>query len=483
MTDSAKIKIEGDNAALKKSLAESRAMLEAFGKMYDEKVHGARTEASTSGGAGGPAGGGGFMAGFGDFAKQALATFTGLGALQTVQGALSKLKSMILETIQAAADLEVSLIKFDVLFRNAGEGVGFFVSELEGMQRKIGEATGFSSGAVRDSMSVFLKYGQIQGEVFEKGLENAADLAAFMGVDMVRAAEMMGRALQNPAQGMLLLSRAGVRLTKEEKERIKNLQDSMQIQKAQVALNDIIATKFGGLAKRMKEETFAGAMEDVTTEMNKAFSEVGKVLLPSLKDALVLLTDMVNLAKTFGTALAGAAATLIEGAKFLRDVVANLDVGTDWLNDAILEATGHGTRKERAAELARNWTDEEMLRATKTELQNYKARKGIEWGDANDAQAREAMRKAAGLPPTLGTPEEQPSGKSLEGTFEDLEATWKRISGASAENSTTAAVDEQTAQMGADNKELIAEAKTSNALLGDIAFLMSGMPKPGEMAS
>ena len=482
MTDSATIKLEGDNAALKKSLAESRAMLEAFGKMYDEKMRGRGGR-----GGGGGAVGGGFTAGLGDFAKTALATFTGMGALQTFSGALAKLKSVLQESIKVASDFEVSLIKFDVLFRNAGEGVGFFSSELENMQERIDSTTGYSKGAVRDSMSVFLKYGQIQGEVFEKGLENAADLAAFMGVDMVRGAEMLGRALQNPAQGMLLLSRAGVRLTKEEKTRIKNLQDSMQIQKAQVALNEIITAKFGGLAERMKNETFAGAWEDVTTELSASFKEIGQALLPGLKALIPSLVIAIKEIAKIGAeltpvanALLWAAGLFAEGAHSLRDIGGqrNREAGDDpelygreWVrrDNAARKAAQKGAIPESENYIDMFGLSRKRPKRTMTEKERQAA--------MDDAA------RAEGFVPKTGKPEEQPSGKSLEGTFEDLEATWRRISGASAENSTTEAIDEQTAMLDTSNKEMLVETRTTNVLLEELVYYMTGMPKPGDMAS
>lgn len=509
MTDKATIQIAGDNDPLKKSLAQSKQILQNFAKQAAGSsiglsggaslghsrfaqpwaVYGSRVGLSappappTSPAPPMPShGSGSWFDSLGDFAKHALSTFTGFGAFTTVTGALHKIKDALKEATRAAMDYETSMLKFDVMFTNTGHKAGFFKSELAAMNEELQKTSGFSGGQVRSSMNAFFKLEGIQGDIFKRGLETSADLAAFMGTEMSHAAEMLGRALQNPAQGMMLLSRAGVRLTKEERNRIKELQNSMQIEKARSELLDIVERKFGGLAKRMKEETLSGALGELQATLHHTFADVGKAMLPALKELIPQLKVMVKELGEIGKELMPVAALFLKIAGLLAEGTASLrDIGglrrfqtepgfnkltgeqESWHTPGSKRWNEEQARKKKAFDERR--FDEPETYYDMFGLPHKRPKKPMT-DEAKQAAMDEAARRE-GFIPRKGKIEEMPLAASLEGTFENIEETWKRISGAGKGDgeSTGEAIDDLETTLSVNQQKQLDEAKTQTATM------------------
>lgn len=127
----------------------------------------------------------------------------------------------------------------------------------------------FKVGDILDVSGYLLTFDKISKETLPRATQAVIDLAAKMKTDLRSAALSLGIALDNPAEGLTRLGRAGVKFTAEEKEQIKALVEAGKAAEAQTMIFDKLEHKVGG---------FAAATQTSMGEMAaKIEAAVGKV--------------------------------------------------------------------------------------------------------------------------------------------------------------------------------------------------------------
>ena len=132
-----------------------------------------------------------------------------------------------------------------------------------------------------------LTFGNVAGEQFDRAQQAAIDMATRMGSDPQNAAIMLGKALNDPINGIAALTRVGVQFSAQQKEQIKQYAESGQAAKAQAVILAEVEKQFAGSAQAAAN---ADPMRKLTVEFNKAAEAIGTAilpLLPVLTDALV----------------------------------------------------------------------------------------------------------------------------------------------------------------------------------------------------
>jgi hypothetical protein len=166
--------------------------------------------------------------------------------------------------VREARNAEQEIARLDAVLRATGFSSGFVRTELEGMSRALAESTMFDDGDIQTAQAALLKFGNIQGEVFERGLTLSADLAALMGTDIPAAANLVGKALQSPAEGVGALERNIGKLNGSQDRLIKDLVESGRLYEAQ------------GEVLRILQERVGGTAEALNTGLTKATADAGK---------------------------------------------------------------------------------------------------------------------------------------------------------------------------------------------------------------
>lgn len=118
-------------------------------------------------------------------------------------------------------------------------------------------------------------------DVFNRATEAALDLSQKGFGDLSSTNKMLGKALNDPIQGITALSRAGVTFTDEQKETIKTLQATGRTLDAQKIILKEVESQVGGTAEAFGQTT-RGKLE----RSKRAFEEMQKTLARALLPAL-----------------------------------------------------------------------------------------------------------------------------------------------------------------------------------------------------
>jgi hypothetical protein len=122
-----------------------------------------------------------------------------------------------------------------------------------------------------------LTFGHIHGRVFDLAQKAIVDYAARTGTELPEAAQMLGKALQEPIQGTLALRRAGIFLSPVQQQVIKNLMQSSVAGsgfKAQMVILNEVMKRYGGSALA-STKTLAGSFGQLKISVNSTLESFG----------------------------------------------------------------------------------------------------------------------------------------------------------------------------------------------------------------
>lgn len=156
--------------------------------------------------------------------------------------------------------------------RSTGGVANVSARQIQNFSQRMQDLTGIQQETVIEGQNLLLTFTNVRNEVgagndiFTQASTAMADLSVAMGTDMTSASMLVGKALNNPLQGLSALSRAGVQFTDQQREQIEWMVESGNVMGAQKIILDELETQFGGSAAAFGETTagqFARAKEAV----------------------------------------------------------------------------------------------------------------------------------------------------------------------------------------------------------------------------
>lgn len=241
---------------------------------------------------------------------------------QQLTGALATLASagFVNAAIRKAQEAEQAQNRLSAVIKATGGAAGLAREEYDQLADSLAEVTQFDDESLRGAQATLVKFGNIHGQVFRDALKLSADLAAFMGSDVPEAAQMLGRSLQSPTEGLTLMERQFGKLTQAQEEHVNELVRQGRAVEAQNAVLDIWRQKIGGVAEQMNTG-LTKATRDVAKAWNELLETLGKEgsrLNRSLEGATTLMKDFKGELEGAKTPLGDLAAATLDWLATLR---------------------------------------------------------------------------------------------------------------------------------------------------------------------
>ena len=184
----------------------------------------------------------------GGFGKEVgrLAAFAGVGiALKAIFGA----------TIES----EHALAQLDARLKSTGGAAGLSREQLIAMATSLQNVSTFSDEAVLGAENIILRFGRIGKEIFPQVVKAALDVSVATGKSLPEAAELLGRAFNNPVRGIRAMEQAGAHFTVAQKEQINVMDESGRVTDIQRMFLERLAVASGGSAEALRG-TLGGAL-------------------------------------------------------------------------------------------------------------------------------------------------------------------------------------------------------------------------------
>jgi hypothetical protein len=238
-----------------------------------------------------------------------LAPYIGLGAIAR-------------EIVTNSIASQRAIAQLGAVVKSTGGVAGRSVGQLQEMATALSKVSTSGSKAIMAGQSMLLMFTNIRGKTFDDATKAVLDLATAMASsgggepDLASAAQLVGKALQDPITGSTMLRRAGVILSEQQQQAIKDFMALNDVASAQGVILKQLAVQTGGSAAAMKN-TLGGALGGLSSAWNGLFvvsqeSSAGIVrAINGITNALPKLRDALNTVLSVGQQLASGGPGLV----------------------------------------------------------------------------------------------------------------------------------------------------------------------------
>lgn len=229
--------------------------------------------------------------------------------------AFAALTGTVVGLVAAFREQEIQEQKTAAILKAQGNAASVTAQQVYDMASALQRVTIFGDEVILEAQNMLLGLTKLSKDGFERASLAALDLATFMGIDAKSAAQQLGKALANPAEGLSALSRAGIKFSKDQERMITALSETGRVADAQNMILQILEGRIGGLAKAGAQGS--GKLIQLKDVIGDIAEEIGRNLVPTLaKGAEIILpfaralSENKEFAKTSATLLlVGAAVT------------------------------------------------------------------------------------------------------------------------------------------------------------------------------
>lgn len=243
-------------------------------------------------------------------------------AVQAFNKAAQVLSKTIKESISAYVEQEKQNKRLESVLKSTKNAVGLTAKEISQMSMSLADVTTFGDEAILSAQNILLTFTKIGNDTFPSATESVLNMSEALGTDLKNSSIQIGKALNDPIQGISSLSRAGVQFTAAQKEMIKGLVESNDIADAQAIILKELETQFGGAAIAARD-TFGGALKtlknvqgDLMEGFGRIVAIIGRDIVENIIKGTKAITDFITNAKTLETVI-----TIFEVSKeIIKDV-------------------------------------------------------------------------------------------------------------------------------------------------------------------
>jgi len=203
---------------------------------------------------------------------------------------IQKLGEALKFSVKEALDGQKEQAKLEQTIKATGSAAGLTAKQVTAMAQQLQDVTTFSEGAIVTGQSLLLTFKNIGGDVFPRVTKAMLDMSASMDQDLSSSAMQLGKALNDPVEGMAALSRVGVQFTEVQKQTITKFMEQNDIASAQNVILKELESQFGGVAEAMGATDF-GQWQQFKNDIADLGDAFGVLLLPALREATKLMRE------------------------------------------------------------------------------------------------------------------------------------------------------------------------------------------------
>lgn len=197
------------------------------------------------------------------------------------------------ESVKAFEEEQKVTAQTAAVIKSTGDASGVTAQQVHDLAVSLQNQTAFSDDAVQSGENMLLTFTSIGKDIFPQATSTILDMSTALGQDLQSSAIQLGKALNDPINGVTALRRVGVQFTDSQKEQIKTLVDSGKTMDAQKLILQELQREFGGSAKAAGD-TFAGQMERAKNQLDEFKKSTGEFIVEGLTPVIKGFLDWVD---------------------------------------------------------------------------------------------------------------------------------------------------------------------------------------------
>jgi len=201
--------------------------------------------------------------------------------------------------VKSFSDSEQQLAQLDAVLKSTGGAAGVTRDMAIDLASGFQKVTRFSDETIMSAENMLLTFTNLGKNIFPEATKTVLDMSTALGQDTKSSAIQLGKALNDPIDGITALTRVGVKFTQSQKDMITALVKAGKVEEAQAIILKELQTEFGGSAVAAGK-TFAGQLDILRNKIDDFMETIGSRLMPIV---MALLTGLTTGLGTFFQAI------------------------------------------------------------------------------------------------------------------------------------------------------------------------------------
>jgi vacuolar-type H+-ATPase subunit E/Vma4 len=238
--------------------------------------------------------------------KQANAAFNNLqGSVRSlganfalVGAAIGVVGVAIAKNVEALARIETINAQTTQTITSMGNAANISAAEVEALAGRLESLTAVEAESIQEGANLLLTFGNIRDElgegndIFSQTTEIMVDMGVALKKGPVETATMLGKALNDPIQGLTALRRVGVSFTEQQIAQVKAMQESGDLMGAQKLILAELQKQYGGSGAAFAK-TFTGQLQLMSHELGAIGEEATMAVMPALQMMVEQLRELI----------------------------------------------------------------------------------------------------------------------------------------------------------------------------------------------
>jgi phage-related minor tail protein len=232
------------------------------------------------------------------FTKNIAGIAAGVGVANLLSTGFGIVRDAAGDMMQAAMDSNRGIAQTNAVLASTHGVSGQTAQSIASMADQFQDLEGVDDDVTRSAANMLLTFTNIKGDVFPGATQAALDMSTALGQDSAQSAMMLGKALNDPIEGVSALRRVGVQLTDQQEKQIKTLMKHGDVAGAQKVILGELSKEFGGSAKAAGDA--AGPMGKLSLVWQDVGKSIGNMLIPAMQQAATVAIGVINFFQTGG---------------------------------------------------------------------------------------------------------------------------------------------------------------------------------------
>lgn len=231
------------------------------------------------------------------------------------------------ESAEAYSKSQQTLSVLNSTLKATGAETWTSSQQLQNMAKSLQDVTNYSDDSVMSMQSVLLGFKNIKGDNFEQATKAILDMSTVMKMDLGSAAQTVGKALDDPVNGLDSLKRQGFAFTDQQKSQLKAMVAVGDYAGAQNVILKELATTYGGAAAAAQD-----GLAKAKNDMEDVSKSIGSILLPEVQS---IASEAAKFLKYMSETDAGTKRFIVTAAGLLALAPAAI-IGINAMNTALI---------------------------------------------------------------------------------------------------------------------------------------------------
>ena len=178
--------------------------------------------------------------------------------------------------------------------KSTGGAAKLTADQLKATASELQSLTTFGDEDILTNVTTnLLTFTKVSGSVFKDAQKAILDISTVLGQDLQSSTIQVGKALNDPIQGITALKRVGVSFTEEQKKVIQRLTETGQVAEAQKLILQELNREFGGQAEAAAKRGM-GAVKQLENAWGDFKENIGSQYVPALSALAKAALDGFN---------------------------------------------------------------------------------------------------------------------------------------------------------------------------------------------